>query len=432
MRVDICNKLPTDHPFQPPMVEPLNIAPADAEGSVELAGSASATTITSSQSDQPTLVKPPNFAQTQTQTETCEPSNSKPKSPTKLSKPNVLDQLVSHYSSELPEVESKLQKTSEVASDEVASESPQQKQVELQTTTTKIQIIPEYIESTSCTEEVSEPKATKMEIDITNSFSTFASDDMTETNITTSIPTIPTNNQPSSSHLAIQTITPPKPAKIPFLPTMYLDSSLLADVCDNIFQELNRLTQTRHDLVHEQSYEQSWKRLKERTENVLDALQRTCMDDQDNAQQKLKDWLKGVTSNLEEVRVLKTWVKHLLCLRQRNETDFIPARIHPRELNVNWLTRINVKQASPGLVVLQRNVELENENRQLKKELLKQKLLLIEYKSSTEAKLEEARIREEKLIQSNEDIKREMKQKSEETNKMMKQMMEMFHKQAQP
>jgi len=36
------------------------------------------------------------------------------------------------------------------------------------------------------------------------------------------------------------------------------------------------------------------------------------------------------------------------------------------------------------------------------------------------------------LIQSNEDFKREMKQQSEETNKMMKQMMEMFQKQAQP
>jgi len=213
---------------------------------------------------------------------------------------------------------------------------------------------------------------------------------------------------------------------------MYLDSSLLADVCENIFQELNRLTQTRHDLIHEHSYEQSWKRLKETAENVLNALQRTCMDDQDNAQQKLKDWLKGVTSNLEEVRVLKTWVKHPLCLRQGNETDFIPAGIHPRELNVNWLTRMNVKQASPGLAVLQRKAELEKENRHLKKELLEQKLLLIEYKASTEAKLEEARVREEKLIQSNEDFKREMKQQSEETNKMMKQMMEMFQKQAQP
>jgi len=96
---------------------------------------------------------------------------------------------------------------------------------------------------------------------------------------------------------------------------MYLDSSLLADVCENIFQELNKLMQTRHDLIHENNYEQSWKRLKERTNNVLNALQKTCIDDQDIAQQKLKDWQKGVTSNLEEVRVLKTWVKHPLCLR---------------------------------------------------------------------------------------------------------------------
>ena len=77
---------------------------------------------------------------------------------------------------------------------------------------------------------------------------------------------------------------------------------------------------------------------------------------------------------------------------------------------MHWLTRINVKQASPRLAVLQRNAELEQENRQLKKELLEQKLLLIEYKASTEVKLEEARVREEKLIQSNEDFKREIKQ----------------------
>ena len=257
MRVDICNKLSADHPFQPPMVELLNIAPTDVEGSDEPAGSASATA-TSSRSDQ---------AQTQTQTETCEPSNSQPKSPTKQLEPNVLDQLVSHYSGELLEVESELQKASKVASDEVASERPQHQSADPQTTSTKIQIIPEYVESTSCTEEVSEPEATEVEID---SFSTFASDDMSETNIPTTIPTQPTNNQPSSSHLALQPITPPKLDKIPFPPTMYLESSLLADVCENIFQELNRLTKTRHDLIHEQSYEQSWKRLKERAEKCLE------------------------------------------------------------------------------------------------------------------------------------------------------------------
>ena len=93
---------------------------------------------------------------------------------------------------------------------------------------------------------------------------------------------------------------------------------------------------------------------------------------------------------------------------------------------------MNVNLVSTELALLQRNAELEIENRQLRKELLEQKLLLIEYKSSTEAKLEEARVRKEKLIKSNEDFKRDMKQQAEETNWMMKQIMEMFQKQAQP
>jgi len=223
---------------------------------------------------------------------------------------------------------------------------------------------------------------------MSNSSFTSVPDDLSET-IT---PTLPTNNQPSPSNLAIQPITPPRTTKVPSPPTMFLDSSLLADVCENIFQELNRLTQTRNDLIHENSYEKSWKRLKERVDNVLTALQRTCMDDQDTAQQKLQDWPKGVTNNLQEVRVLRTWVQHALCLRERNATDFIPTRIHPRELNVNWLTKMNVNPVSTELALLQRNAELESENRQLRKELLEQKLLLIEYKSSTEAKLEEARV----------------------------------------
>ena len=73
---------------------------------------------------------------------------------------------------------------------------------------------------------------------------------------------------------------------------------------------------------------------------------------------------------------------------------------------------MNVNPVSTELAVLQRNVESESENRQLRKELLEKKLLLIEYKSSTDAKLEEARVKEEKLIKSNEDFKRDMKQQA--------------------
>jgi len=62
-----------------------------------------------------------------------------------------LENLVSHYSGELPEVGSVLQQASEVASDEVASESPQQQTTNLETALTISQIIHDHIESMSCT-----------------------------------------------------------------------------------------------------------------------------------------------------------------------------------------------------------------------------------------------------------------------------------------
>jgi len=71
---------------------------------------------------------------------------------------------------------------------------------------------------------------------------------------------------------------------------------------------------------------------------------------------------------------------------------------------------------------------MEKKNHKLKKELLEQKLMLLEYKSATEAQLEEIRIREERLIKSDEEFKQD-----EETQKMMKQLMEMMkQKQVQP
>jgi len=113
------------------------------------------------------------------------------------------------------------------------------------------------------------------------------------------------------------------------------------------------------------------------------------------------------------VKVLNTWVKTPLCLRARNASDFIPSSIHPRELDLTWLNKINLKETSTELELIQRNTLLEKENKHLRKELLEQKLLLLEYKNATEAKLEEARVREENLIRSNYEFKREMKEQAE-------------------
>jgi hypothetical protein len=48
----------------------------------------------------------------------------------------------------------------------------------------------------------------------------------------------------------------------------------------------------------------------------------------------------------------------------------------------------------------------------------------LEYKAETDAKLEEARLREEKLLKSTEDIKSEMDRKLAETNELLKKILE--------
>jgi len=81
---------------------------------------------------------------------------------------------------------------------------------------------------------------------------------ISETNIPTNTST---NDQPSSSNLTIQPCSPVK-TSVPSPPTIFLDSILLADVCKNIFQELNNLIEVRNNQVHKDIYEKQWKRLK--------------------------------------------------------------------------------------------------------------------------------------------------------------------------
>jgi hypothetical protein len=93
-----------------------------------------------------------------------------------------------------------------------------------------------------------------------------------------------TNSQPSSSNLAIVPTAPPKPTKIPSPPSIFLDSTLLQNVCENIGQELVKLIRARNDMVYKVNYEKRWSRLKERVDYIMSALQTTCIDAQDLAQ----------------------------------------------------------------------------------------------------------------------------------------------------
>ena len=400
-RIDACKYLPADHPLQPPVIEAIQGIPAVAEGGDDPVGTnlASGSNVSS---------------------KSISPSTHN----TDIPEPSILSNLESHYLGELPEYVPNLQTTSDIASDEVMAEDPQHQQPNSPTNnsvpTSEIPVPKQSTSEQSTSEQTASEQTASVQI---------ASELLNQTQSSTfnihESEQI-TNDQPSPSKLAIQPVKPAR-TNVPSPPTMFLDSTVLTHVCESIFHELNCLIEARNNLIHEESYEKQWARLRERVDFIFSELQRTCLDAQESAQAKLQAWLKGVISNLDEVKVLRTWVKTPLCLEARS---LIPSSIHHKDLNLDWVTKLNLKEASSELALLQRNSLLEKETHHLKKELLEQKLMFLEYKSKTDAQLEEAKIREEKLLKSNEEFKREMLIQSEKTQKIMEQLMEMMkHKQ---
>jgi len=80
-RSNACVRLPANHPLQPPMIEPLQFVPVDAEVVDD---------------------------QTASESVNHEVSVSPSKPTTQTSEPSVLDNLVNHYSGELPGYETNL------------------------------------------------------------------------------------------------------------------------------------------------------------------------------------------------------------------------------------------------------------------------------------------------------------------------------------
>ena len=98
-KIDVCNNLPADHPLQPPMIDPIQFVPVDVEGVDDHTGT--------------------NIA-------IIDVSSSQTTQTTQISEPSIIQNLVDHYSGELPEYETNQDKASNVAYDEVMTKSPQQ------------------------------------------------------------------------------------------------------------------------------------------------------------------------------------------------------------------------------------------------------------------------------------------------------------------
>ena len=195
-----------------------------------------------------------------------EESSSHPKPTTQTSESSVLDELVNRYSGELPGSEPNLEKAFEIASEEVILEDPQQ-QPEQRPESPNQTLKESYQEQILVGQHVSQTsieQITELDFMITSDHSD-GKDEQTNswfkpgflnksTNsssivVLKSVPDQPsetitkiadpepfTTDQPSSSNQALQTCTSARTTKVPSPPTLFLDSTILEDVCENIFQ----------------------------------------------------------------------------------------------------------------------------------------------------------------------------------------------------
>jgi hypothetical protein len=219
--------------------------------------------------------------------------------------------------------------------------------------------------------------------------------------------TLPTNGQ-SPSDLAIVPTAPPKPSRQPSPPTIFLDSQVLQDVWEDIASEVLRLIAGRNDLGHTIDYQKQWRRIKERVINLISALHDSCIEAQEQAKQKLKDWLNGMEENSNDIEIFGTWVKNPLSIRGREPGEFLP-----KDLNLIIPSEILEKTDAPNLALVQENKMLKEENERLETELLEQKLKI----SKLEADMQEARIREDIY-------KTEMDQKYADIQELLKKILE--------
>ena len=249
--------------------------------------------------------------------------------------------------------------------------------------------------------------------------------------ITTTEPTsMLTPCEPSSSNSTQLTdITAP--------PTLLLDFVILKEVCESIFQDLNKLVNTRNNFVHERVYVDEWTRLMNRVEYMMCELQKLSLEAHDKALIDLQKWFQGVTVNMEEVELNRSLEKSRLYLSDTpmylDASSIISSSVHSENPDFKWLTKLKIQSSDASILEkLNDDPVLEKENKELKKALFEQKVLVAELQRKMIAQQEEARIREENLVKGYNELKGDMQKQLEKTNNMIQDVMTMVQKQAKP
>jgi len=140
-------------------------------------------------------------------------------------------------------------------------------------------------------------------------------------NIPSSLNIQPTSDQILSIEPQTTNISPP--------PTLLLGSIILKEVCENIFEDLNKLVKTRYHVFHTDSYEDQWTALRERVDTVMCELQKLSLEAQD---QTLNNWFKDVVNSMKEVEASRSQARSRLYISDSpfyfDGSSIITASVH--------------------------------------------------------------------------------------------------------
>jgi len=426
MRIDVCDRLPANHLLQPPMIEPLQSIPVDAEVGSEQA------------------VPEPNIPET---------SSSQLQPSTQTSDPSIVDELANHYQGELPGFEPNLENAFEIASDEVTLESRKQQEPNLKmaaNTCTELIIHPEYqpyhlnathsnisfgialrklankkssTPSLPSSDDQPSSSAQPISVALPSTEPTLNPVELEQVIIEHAVDEVPTNNgttlpslapfilehindppsvpnRPVATKSTSTTLTTAEPTSmltlgepsssnstqltdITFPPTLLLDSIILKEVCKNIFKDLNKLVKTRNNLVHEEDYVSEWTSLRSRVDYMMCELQKLSLEAHDKVVLDLQQWFQGVTVNLEKVELNRSLERSRLYLSDTpmylDASSIILSSVHSDNPDLSWLTKLKIQTSdAPILKKLQDDPVFEKENKELKKALFEHKILVVE------------------------------------------------------
>ena len=330
--------------------------------------------------------------------------------------------MANHYSGELTSFKPNSENASEIASEEVVSESPHQQEpnIEMATNTcTELIIHPEYQPyhlnathsnisfgialrklatkksstsnlpvlvvqpisvaqpSTVPTLNPAEPEQVIIEhavdevpTQIGTNLASSSSSALDNVNDPTVVPNqtlaIESNTSPIIDSQPSSSITPQLTDLIA-PPTLLLDSVILKEACEQIFIDLNKLVKTRNNYIHEKDYVTEWTSLRNRVEYMMCELHKLSLEAHDKALLDHQQWFKGVTVNMEEVKLNRSLKRSRLYLSDTpmylDASSIISACVFSEHPDFKWLTKLKIQTLdAPILKKLKDDPILEKEN----------------------------------------------------------------------